>query len=341
MTAPRGLSVIQRDYRNRIIKVLDKVQAAGRRPSRIFEDWVDLTHANLIELPRHMQAVYEGKEHEDLPKTQELFERLRHVYKRQYFERFAEAQGLLFSSAAEGYMDVIGSVYMDWGWPSKGHGQFFTPLNVSNMMAEMLNTTNKPAGEIHERLQEAISKSLLASAMLMAGLTISDPQEAFSWSIARVIPPAMEHYEPITLSDPSCGSGIMFLSHASTLPWWMVQLGLVQYYGMDIDRLCVQMAQINTMLYGLNGRYAPYIVAHYDWLLRQGISSGDPGAMAEAMDEAKADDASSTAEEPEPVDDAPPPLQEKPGWNPNDFVQQSLFEPQTVYDVAAKEEAVT
>jgi hypothetical protein len=29
--------------------------------------------------------------------------------------------------------------------------------------------------------------------------------------------------------------------------------GLVQFYGMDIDMSCVKMAQINMMIYGLNG----------------------------------------------------------------------------------------
>jgi hypothetical protein len=52
---------------------------------------------------------------------------------------------------------------------------------------------------------------------------------------------------------PTLRSGIMLLAHASTLPAWMVQMGLVQYHGMDIDRTCVQMARINCKLYGLNG----------------------------------------------------------------------------------------
>ena len=53
--------------------------------------------------------------------------------------------------------------------------------------------------------------------------------------------------------DCCCGSGVIFLAAASTLPQWMVQLGLVQFYGADIDETCVKMARLNCMLYGMNG----------------------------------------------------------------------------------------
>ncbi len=43
------------------------------------------------------------------------------------------------------------------------------------------------------------------------------------------------------------------MAAASTLPQWMVQLGLVQFYGADIDMMCVKMARLNCMLYGMNG----------------------------------------------------------------------------------------
>jgi type I restriction-modification system DNA methylase subunit len=33
----------------------------------------------------------------------------------------------------------------------------------------------------------------------------------------------------------------------------MLDWGFVQFYGQDIDQTCVQMAQINMMLHGLNG----------------------------------------------------------------------------------------
>ena len=50
------------------------------------------------------------------------------------------------------------------------------------------------------------------------------------------------------------GSGRMLLAAAGCFPGWAVQLGLVQFYGMDIDPTCARMARVNAELYGLNGR---------------------------------------------------------------------------------------
>ena len=45
----------------------------------------------------------------------------------------------------------------------------------------------------------------------------------------------------------------MFLAAAQASPRWAIDFGLIQFYGMDIDQTCVTMAQINCMIYGLNG----------------------------------------------------------------------------------------
>ena len=54
-------------------------------------------------------------------------------------------------------------------------------------------------------------------------------------------------------SAPTLRSGVMLLAGARQFPAWAAQAGLVQLYGMDIDQTCVTMAQVNMMLYGLNG----------------------------------------------------------------------------------------
>lgn len=117
------------------------------------------------------------------------------------------------------------------------------------MMAEIVSDRG---AEVHERLKAAIEKSPIAQAFLVAGCVL-EGQEALDWFLTRVVPAAIEHYEPVTVNDPCVGSGILLLAHASTLPPWMVQMGLVQYYGCDIDPLCVSMARVNCKLYGLNG----------------------------------------------------------------------------------------
>ena len=45
----------------------------------------------------------------------------------------------------------------------------------------------------------------------------------------------------------------MLLAAAAEFPVWAVQLGLVQFYGSDIDQTCVRMAQLNLAIHGLNG----------------------------------------------------------------------------------------
>jgi len=240
-----------------IVKVLDTITATGQRPNAIFADWLELVEGTLDMLPAHARSLKEtGKPAQDSPDVAQVWERMRSRYENKpwVFERFSEAFGLLLSAAYQPdgtptYHDLIGSMYMSWGYPSSSAGQFFTPWHIARMMAEMVSDGG---AEVHARLKEAIAKSPLAQACLLTGC-ILEGQEAFDWFLTRVIPAAIEHYEPVRVNDPAVGSVILLLAHASTLPSWMVQMGLVQYYGCDIDPLCVRMARVNFKLYGLNG----------------------------------------------------------------------------------------
>jgi hypothetical protein len=51
--------------------------------------------------------------------------------------------------------------------------------------------------------------------------------------------------------DPCVGSGILLLAHAACRPLWLAQIGYVQYSGMDIDPLCVEMCRLNLRLYSV------------------------------------------------------------------------------------------
>ena len=107
---------------------------------------------------------------------------------------------------------------------------------------------------VHERLKKACQHpdNILAHATLLAGLAIEEPDLAREWFITRVVPSALPHFEIVKVCDPCVGSGRMLLGMASQFEPWMVQTGLVQFYGQDIDPLMVRLSKINCALYGLN-----------------------------------------------------------------------------------------
>jgi len=80
------------------------------------------------------------------------------------------------------------------------------------------------------------------------------------WNVARMMaqmvlgtPDFSQYtvYNPMTICDPACGSGILLLAAASVLPREAIDQRRVAFYGVDIDETCVKMAQLNMGLYGL------------------------------------------------------------------------------------------
>jgi hypothetical protein len=177
---PRVASLVdntatQKDYAERIIKLLEKV-CYSRNAYSVFYDWTSLVEAALDMLPTHLaSAAQHGRLAEDAPEVARLFERLRASYRPADFEVFAQAFALLLESTEWGYMDVLGEVFMLFTHPNPRLGQYFTPWPVSSLLAELA----VPSGErdVHERLKEAISKSPLAEAALLAG-TLFREEEA-------------------------------------------------------------------------------------------------------------------------------------------------------------------
>ncbi|GEM_PF-4689366 len=79
------------------------------------------------------------------------------------------------------------------------------------------------------------------------------PDEAHAWFVDRLIPAALPFIAPIQIHEPTVGSGVMLLAAASVVPGWANHFGIVQYHGMDVDPLCVEMACVQLKRYGLNG----------------------------------------------------------------------------------------
>jgi len=255
-----------------IIKQLEIARAySGERNYAVYADWLAVVEATVEALPAHLRSMQEtGAPAADTPETQELWARLRGKYQRhqaQVFDAYAAAFGLLWQAtqdnlAAGEYRDVLGNIYQEWGSPDTWKGQFFTPYAVARAMARVQNI---PAG-VHARVSEVCQRSdnpLLAAILLTCSAIPADERDAgqdlfFNWFLPTLVSDAA--FTPATVHDCACGSGIMLLAAAATCPRWMIDYGLVQFSGQDIDYGCVQMARINCALYGLNG-------AHLRWAL--------------------------------------------------------------------------
>ena len=256
-----------------IIRSLERIgHRQGYRPERIFQDWLQMVETTLNSLPicpviaqyaydpDQVSQMIEGALYgENLPDQTAV---KRYQAEVQVYDHFAEATKTLLLTSMEGYADILGSTYMFYATMNKYHAQFFTPMNVALLMAGM--TVGDGTELITTRLQEAAEKavadnSAIEALLLSLGFTaiiseaFADPT-AVNLFFDRLLPTLKPYFEPYTICDPCIGSGILLLAAASQFPDWAIHWGWVQFYGMDIDPTCVQMARINFKLYGLNGQ---------------------------------------------------------------------------------------
>lgn len=251
-----------------LIKVLSRLESSGNRPHQIFEDWIQIVESILEGLPRNIRSLHQGGGlAEDPPDVADLWARLRSRYPQErHWEQFSEAFSILLKYSEKGYMDVLGTAYMLFANPKGFCGQFFTPLQIALLMGQM--TILDGAGDVNKRLMEACDRLMVngteaekarLEAMCLAGLIVSEDRK-IQFITENILPIIRPYYRPICVLDPCCGSGVMLISAAAQFPSWAVQLGLVQFYGMDIDINSVRMARINAMLYGLNGAHLKWFV---------------------------------------------------------------------------------
>lgn len=261
-------SPTNQNYKAQIIRELQRVELSGQMPYQIFRDWCELVRASLSMLPKHLKsAAQDHRLADDPPDVKALFERMRGIYpKKLYFEYFANAMGILLSSAHDGYKDIIGDVYMEYSNPNGHNGQFFTPMSVARMMAQViiqngLEMVNKHLIDAFDKARKRgdVNSILLDASVIMSGAITDDLH--LEYFMKYIYPLIAQDFTPVTISDPCCGSGVMFLAAAECFPRWAINLGLVQFSGQDIDPTCVNMAQINCYLYGLNGSYLQYVLA--------------------------------------------------------------------------------
>jgi type I restriction-modification system DNA methylase subunit len=228
-------------------------------PKAIIGTLEQITIYGLMDLPAHVAMVQaEGRllfPEEERAATQALWAELADRYGTKWpvcANLFRDAFQMLLSIAdREGIHDILGPIYQEIGSYNSQLGQFFTPWPVCILMAQMTD----PTPQIYQRLKAALShpENVLGHALLLAGQLISDPVETERFFIERLIPAALPYYDPITVTDPCVGSGATLLAAAATVPAWANAYGLIRYCGQDIDLLCVQMARVQCMLFGLHG----------------------------------------------------------------------------------------
>lgn len=239
---------------------------SGYSGRELFRDWLSIVEHTLDQTPNHLHSLIEtGKMATDPEDVQKEWARLNSRYKNRDWQIFGEAFQILLETASEGYCDTVGQVFMDYANPGGHNGQYFTPWNIAECMARMMIIDT--GDEIQDRLRKAkdrlmqegdeLEKSLL-TAITLAGLVVPEDEKT-AYFCSRVYPLLARYFDPILVCDPACGSGVMLLAAASLLPPEAVAFGLVQFYGMDIDATCVQMARINCKLYGLNGSHLSWV----------------------------------------------------------------------------------
>lgn len=234
-------------HANEIIKRLERNINGLRRPYDVFADFLDIAERCLIDQPAHLERACAGFPTVECAETTAVWERLHRYYPKnddKAWSNFAEAFALLMDSASgeaksAASWDVIGESFMAFGAPSQWHGQFFTPWSISVLMAKLQYDEEL----LIERLDAAKKKAQAA------GDWAGDSAEMTGDFLLAVAP----HFEPVTVYDPACGSGVMLLAFASCAPAWANRFAMVRYRGQDIDASCVKMASINLMLHGLNG----------------------------------------------------------------------------------------
>ena len=245
-----------------IIKTLGKLEVLGgyRRTYDVFTDWLDLVEATLHMLPQQMlYARLHGTlmpPEEEPEAIQAVFQRVRSHYPearwQEAFNLFHEAYEILTDAAQGAVADWLGAIFMATNLKSARAGQFFTPWNVAYMMAQMSMLDVEAA--VLRNMAEAIDAwdgSKLYRAMGMQWGP--EHPNTTRWIWEKHVDPLYLLTRHLTVGEPACGSGVMLLAAIASVPPWITNAQLVDYFAIDIDPTCAQMARIQLLLYGANG----------------------------------------------------------------------------------------
>lgn len=265
----------------KIIKLFERLGNVGRRNHEVFEDFVAATGAVLTALNPLAQAADHTNGTEDsgaifsFEPVPQVVARIRSRYDEYYqddiLKTFEQAIDLLIEDANDNisfgrYFDTIGDVYMLYAYPNEHQGQYFTSYEVADLLARLTDEPDPDRstfGNLEkvfmDRLTAAVERArdegndayikLQARVLAAAASGIPTPEQRLQ--LINLLYQC--GFEPVSLYDPTCGSGVLLLAQAARFLRWALTYGLVRVYGQDLDPTCVAMARINCMLYGLNG----------------------------------------------------------------------------------------
>ncbi len=240
----------------KLVKCLAELTYA-RSNDEVYSDFLHLTEIYLRRLPINvLHAVQHGKLPENDGEDTKAWQRIAKNYTQKEFKVFVEAVTMLLDmcdpTGHTDYQDILGEVYMFWGWPNSAMGQYFTPWSIAKMMAMMLCTDMEQL--CRKAVADAIDASIYHEVWGANGASMTMPGKEDI--MLYMLPLVYKHLKPVAIQEPCIGSGVMMLAIAACSPRWAIDTGVIQFWGSDIDPDCVLMARINFMLYGLNGYYA-------------------------------------------------------------------------------------
>ncbi len=255
----RGENVTPENAAGLLVKRLEKLTATGFGIRDLFEDFMKLANITLDALPAHWECLKRGEEPTDPPEIKKRFDAVMQRYARdgepsQYvYQLFGEMFAILLEASDDGggtpsFKDALGEVYME-AISHGNNGEFYTPQHLTRAMARM----NNPTEMLREHLIEAGAQTQQGKIMSALGVDVRTWQtdSLIAWYMADA--ELRGHYEPVTVNDPACGSGVMLLSMAAEVPPVALQLRLIEFSGTDISHTAVEMCKLNMRLYGLNG----------------------------------------------------------------------------------------
>jgi hypothetical protein len=201
------------DHKAELLKLI-KQAAYSKRIYQVFSDFVEMsaiTISNQVD-PTH----FEVREKRYLELINSYNREHRQLFPRMFFHL---VEALEDKAQTLGPEDVLGVIFHELELHSRNRAQFFTPQNISDMMAKMI---------CESKTQSAIE------------------EKGF-----------------ITMSEPTCGSGVMVTSMCKA----MKDEGLnycsqLVVTAVDCDISCVHMAYVQLALYGV-----PAVVIHGNSLL--------------------------------------------------------------------------